>query len=340
MKGRAAAAIVFCLAILGVLVFIAVHDGSETMDFSIVKYNAQQMCEPCYKIVRQLYISLLVKTKVQSWDFYILVTVILLCERARPVYTRLQASWVSFFHDVLWFFVDALFAGILIPVYQGLLLRIYDSHFTFFRVDVINEWPIAGQILLAVLMSDFIRWFHHFLRHKIPLFWYFHTIHHSQRDMNLFTDSRVHPVERFIEAGVAFIPFLSLRTDVAIASLAGWNLFGIWYARFYHSNIKSSLGILRYIMVTPQSHRVHHSRMQEHQDKNFGAIFSIWDHLFRTQYRGYDEYPETGLEEREAPQETELGWHRTIGVLLHQLVYPFQRAFSCANEITTKRAAT
>jgi sterol desaturase/sphingolipid hydroxylase (fatty acid hydroxylase superfamily) len=157
--------------------------------------------------------------------------------------------------------------------------------------------------------------------------------------MNLFTDLRVHPIERLIETGVAFIPFLSLRSDIALASLAGWHLFGIWYARFYHSNIKSNLGMLRYILVTPQSHRIHHSLKMEHRDKNFGAIFSIWDHLFGTQYRVYDEYPATGLNDPAFPYETELGWHRTTDTLWHQLVYPFQLAFRSAIGLTARRQA-
>ena len=327
------------LGIVALFGVIMAYQDYAAVDLARAKYHAEEACEPCYTAVRKLYQITVVKTQVLSWYFYALVGLILLLESAKPVSAKLSVVSVAFFHDFLWFLLDALFMGIVIQIYQASLTRFYHSYLGFSRVDMIEAWPVWGQIVVAVLVADFIRWFHHFLRHKIPLFWYFHTIHHSQRDMNLFTDSRVHPVERFIEAGVAFIPFLSLRTDVAIASLAGWNLFGIWYARFYHSNIKSSLGILRYIMVTPQSHRVHHSRMQEHQDKNFGAIFSIWDHLFRTQYRGYDEYPETGLEEREAPQETELGWHRTIGVLLHQLVYPFQLAFRGLIERTTRRPA-
>ena len=140
--------------------------------------------------------------------------------------------------------------------------------------------------------------------------------------MNLFTDLRVHPIERVLEAAVSFVPFLSLQIEIALASFSGWNLFGIWYARFYHSNIRTNLGILRYIMVTPQSHRIHHSLRREHQDKNFGAIFSIWDQLFGTQYRKYDEYPETGIDDAFYPYESNTTWHAQVSCLFRQLLYP------------------
>ena len=307
------------------------------MDFAEPPYYVQQACEPCYKTLRKLYHVTIVNTEILSWYFYALIGLILLLEWAKPVYAKSSVFSVSFFHDFLWFLLNALFMGILIPIYQGLLARFYHSSLGFMRVDMIEAWPVAGQVLVAVFVADFIQWFHHLLRHKVILFWYFHTVHHSQRDMNLFTDLRVHPVERLIEASVALIPFLSLRTDVALASLSGWFLFGSWYARFYHSNIKTNLGILRYILVTPQSHRIHHSRKMEHQDKNFGAIFSIWDHLFGTQYRKYDEYPETGLEDPGYLQETELGWRRTGGKLVVQLLCPFEMAFRSAIAMAPQR---
>jgi len=333
MKGY----IAFVVLGLGIVAFfglIVAYQDYAAADFAGMKYYSEEVCETCYKAVRKLYQITVVKTQMVSWYFYVLVGFILSVEWAKPVYARLSIFSVAFFHDFLWFLLDALFMGIVISIYQLWLSRFYHSYLGFLRADIIEGWPVWGQILIAVLVADFIRWFHHWLRHKVILFWCFHTVHHSQRSMNLFTDLRVHPVERLIEASVAFIPFLSLRTDIALASLAGWFLFGSWYARFYHSNIKTNLGILRYILVTPQSHRIHHSQRKEHQDKNFGAIFSIWDHLLGTQYRNYEEYPETGLENHEFLDETESGWRRTARTFVVQLVYPFGMAFRASRRVT------
>ena len=336
MKGYIAV-VVLGLGIAALFGSILAFQEYAVVDFAGAKYHAEEACEPCYKAVRKLYQITVVKTQVLSWYFYALVGLILLLEWAKPVYAKLSVFPLALCHDFLWFLLDALFMGIVIPIYQVSLTSFNHSYLGFSRVDIIAAWPVWTQIVIAVLVADFIRWFHHLLRHKVILFWCFHTVHHSQRDMNLFTDLRVHPVERLIEAGVAFIPFLSLRTDVALASLSGWFLFGSWYARFYHSNIKTNLGILRYILVTPQSHRIHHSRTMEHRDKNFGAIFSIWDHLFGTQYRKYEEYPETGLESPGSLYETELGWRRTPRTFVVQLVYPFGMAFRSMTGMTLQR---
>jgi sterol desaturase/sphingolipid hydroxylase (fatty acid hydroxylase superfamily) len=84
------------------------------------------------------------------------------------------------------------------------------------------------------------------------------------------------------------------------------------------------------MLVTPQSHRVHHSVMLQHRDTNFGSLFSIWDYLFGTQYRGYNEYPETGIEDETFPYEKEAKLSRLILVPFIQMahaVHPRQKFF-------------
>ena len=332
-------AIVFGLAAIPLLGLIITSHDSVTIWTAAAKYNAELACEPCYQAARKIHSAVLAPNQVLSWHFYALVGIISALEWSQPVYARSRVFGTSFFHDSLWFLFDALFIGILIPIYRNALFGFHRSYLGFLQVDMVHAWPLATHILLAILVADFIRWFHHLLRHKIKLFWYFHTVHHSQRDMNLFTDLRVHPVERLVEIGVSFIPFLSLETNIALTSFSGWYIFGIWYARFYHSNIKTNLGILRYILVTPQSHRIHHSRKKEHQDKNFGAIFSFWDHVLGTQYRNYDEYPETGIDDETFPHETEFTWRQTIRALFLQLVYPFELVFKSAIRMVARKQA-
>jgi sterol desaturase/sphingolipid hydroxylase (fatty acid hydroxylase superfamily) len=332
-------AILLGLAGIAFFGFIMASSDYKTIRTAAAEYHVKQACEACYKIARNVYSELIVQNHMLSWHFYALVGIILLLEWAQPVYVRSRAFSVSFIFDFLWFLQNALLVSILLPVYLDVLWRFYHFYLGFSEIDMITAWPLPAQILLAVLATDLIKWLHHVLRHKVMLFWYFHAVHHSQRDINLFTDLRVHPVDWLIEAGVSFIPFSLLRADIALQSFTGWYLFRLWYARFYHSNIKTNLGLLRYILVTPQSHRIHHSRRPEHQNRNYGAIFSIWDHLFGTQYRNYDEYPETGIDDAAFPHETGLGWRTTLSTLLLQLVYPFERVFRSVTGVILQRRA-
>jgi sterol desaturase/sphingolipid hydroxylase (fatty acid hydroxylase superfamily) len=83
------------------------------------------------------------------------------------------------------------------------------------------------------------------------------------------------------------------------------------------------MGPLKYILVTPQSHRIHHSDRPEHRDKNFANLFSIWDFIFGTQVRDFDIYPETGIEDKTVPSP---GRPTLVGALtayVKMLLYPF-----------------
>ena len=92
----------------------------------------------------------------------------------------------------------------------------------------------------------------------------------------------------------------------------------------YHSNLRTNYGWLRYVLVTPQSHRIHHSTLPEHHNMNYGVNLSIWDHLFGTQYRNYDDYPVTGLGDELFPHETSMHPLALAESFTAQLLYPFQ----------------
>ena len=56
-------------------------------------------------------------------------------------------------------------------------------------------WPLWLEILLALLLFDLAIWLQHLVTHKVPLFWRFHRVHHADRDMDVTTEMRFHPVE-------------------------------------------------------------------------------------------------------------------------------------------------
>jgi sterol desaturase/sphingolipid hydroxylase (fatty acid hydroxylase superfamily) len=292
--------------------------------------------DTCQRAAGRAVRELVVENMVLSWTFYALFGLLLLLERFQPARPRQAAFSTALIHDGLWFVSGACFIGAAMPALWNLLRRGYDTYLSFLRVESVDLLPMPLQVAIVVFLADFVRWFHHVVRHKIALFWHFHAVHHSQKDLNAFTDLRVHPVERIIEAAVSSLPFFALQPGVAFPALAAWGMFGVWYARFYHSNVRTNLGVLRYVLVTPQSHRIHHSRSPEHQDTNFGAIFSIWDQLFGTQYRGYEEYPETGVVDASFPHESALGVGAVAAAFARQLVYPFQLAF--ASTVGRRRA--
>ena len=128
-----------------------------------------------------------------------------------------------------------------------------------------------------------------------------------------------------ISTTLKFIPFMMLGIEVPIIII--WAIFDTIYPKFYHANVRLNLGPLRYILVTPQSHRVHHAGEARYQDKNFGRTFSIWDRIFGTQYHDDFDYPATGVADPNFPLEKAASPQSLAVTFVRQLMYPFQQIF-------------
>lgn len=253
--------------------------------------------------------------------FYLLVALILTLERLIPADPEQKTLSKSFKSDLIWFAIEAIqLAGV--TVYIVFLEVLYHKHFEWLTIQPIARLPYWFHFVWGFLLSDFLGWFHHWIRHKIPVFWDFHKLHHSQRNLNLFTDHRYHFVEYFIARTITTWPMLMFA--VGSPSIIAFNLFHQWYTKFYHANIRTNLGPLRYILVTPQSHRIHHSVEHRHFDKNFGVMLSIWDRLFGTLYEPSDEYPKTGLPDEEFCLVAEMSHANPLRMIVRQFWQPFK----------------
>ncbi|MDO9526256.1 MAG: sterol desaturase family protein [Gemmobacter sp.] len=145
------------------------------------------------------------------------------------------------------------------------------------------EWPAWVEIVLAVLFFDFAIWVQHLVSHKVPLFWRFHQMHHADRDMDVTTAIRFHPIEIAASMGLK-IGLVYLIGPAAVAVV----IFEVMLngtALFNHANIRLPLGldaVVRRVLVTPDMHRVHHSIHRHEHDSNYGFALSVWDQIFGT----------------------------------------------------------
>jgi sterol desaturase/sphingolipid hydroxylase (fatty acid hydroxylase superfamily) len=226
--------------------------------------------------------------------FYGGVVVILVIEVLRPAIKEQRVFSRSLAQDFLWFNAGTAFKVAALPAFLALLQAGYDRITGGYTVQAWADWPGWLRASTAFLINDFLQWFHHWVRHKVRPFWHFHVVHHSQREMNLFTDLRVHSVEYMISLAITIVPLLAFQ--LSVNTIMGIGVLMIWYTRLYHANIRSNFGPLKYVLVTPQSHRIHHSIEPRHRDRNFGVILTVWDRMFGTLYPSYDEYPRTGVE--------------------------------------------
>ncbi len=265
----------------------------------------------------------LFKNTVLTLEFLAVVALTLTLERLLPAKANQPWFGVHFLQDLVWFVYETILHTIIIVTYVQLLITIYQHNFDFLTIHAASSWPSWIQLAVGVLLLDLLYWMQHYVNHRVPLFWRFHSVHHSQRELNFFTDFRYHVLEYVVRHTFLVIPFLVLAVEAPTIILIA--IFQRWYTRVYHGNIRTNLGPLRYILVTPQSHRVHHSIEYRHRDTNFGSLLSIWDHVFGTQYRRYDEYPDTGIEDAAFPLERSTRLKDLLLTPVVQMGYPFQR---------------
>lgn len=249
------------------------------------------------------------------------IPILLALEWWFPAESRERFFSVGLAHDSVWFLLEGILRVGLVTIYVDWLCRVYDAYCGRFTLHALATFPAWARLAAAFALSDFLGWLHHFVRHKVPLLWHFHAVHHSQRELNQFTDLRYHVVDYVLSQPIVVFPFKFLAIDAPTVTL--FVLAQIWYTRFYHSNVRTNLGWLRFLLVTPQSHRVHHSRDPRHFDTNFGVHTCLWDRLFGTQFHGANEYPATGIDDPEFPLETKLHGMSLIATPMRQLVYPF-----------------
>ena len=151
--------------------------------------------------------------------------------------------------------------------------------------------PIWLEWLAVVLILDFLIWGQHVLTHKIPLLWRLHRVHHADRDMDVTTAIRFHPIE------IALSMVLKIGAVYLLGPAAGAViLFEIILnasALFNHANFALPQSIdskLRLVLVTPDMHRVHHSINRAEHDTNYGFCLSVWDRFCGT----YKQQPDDG----------------------------------------------
>ncbi|MEQ1878073.1 MAG: sterol desaturase family protein [Bdellovibrionia bacterium] len=167
--------------------------------------------------------------------------------------------------------------------------------------------PFPGVVfaLLFLFLSDGALYWWHRAMHRIEILWAFHKMHHQDDNLNLFTSNVAHPFHSpfwtffanvlkpyvILCAGSEIAP--SGSADAVLTYLVAIKAQG-W---LIHSNTKISFGPLNWILVSPQVHRIHHSKDAKYRDMNYTNFFPFWDIVFGTYYfPKKNEWPETGIE--------------------------------------------
>ncbi len=179
--------------------------------------------------------------------------------------------------------------------------------------------PLAVEVLLGFVVFDLAVWAQHVAMHKIDLLWRFHRVHHSDPDCDVFTALRFHPGEIVISLIWKSVVIFALGIPVWAALL--YAVILNISAMFNHANLALPAALdrrLRWCIVTPDMHRVHHSREGVESHSNFGFCIPWWDRLFGS----YQAQPRLGHDHMQLGQADWHGVHdQTFRALLLQPRY-------------------
>lgn len=171
------------------------------------------------------------------------------------------------------------------------------------------------RFLFVFILSDFKIYIWHYFMHR-NAFWELHKLHHSATEFNIITNSRVH----FIESAIGMVFHAAAFLLLGVPPV--YYLFMVYikdiHANLLHSNVRHSFGwVGRYLIISPNGHHIHHSKDPRHHNKNFGAFFTWWDHLFSTFYIS-SEPIEIGIDDEEYNKKG--FWYDTMNGAKHFLI--------------------
>ena len=224
----------------------------------------------------------------------VLVVLVLLetfFERKERVQPR-SGRWVTNFVMTLVNTATIYLMGLLMPIMVvGAALVTTRYQIGLFHFIDLGFWMEA---VIAIILLDWVIWAQHLITHKVPILWLLHRVHHSDRDIDVSSALRFHPLEIvfsiFVKIAAVFILGPAVLAVILFEILLNAN------AMFNHANLALPRWldrVLRPFIVTPDMHRVHHSIEYTEHNHNFGFMLSIWDRIFRT----YTAEPKAGHKE-------------------------------------------
>ncbi len=153
------------------------------------------------------------------------------------------------------------------------------------------QLPFWLAVALSVIAMDFVIYLQHVMVHAVPMLWRLHRVHHAELDYDVTTGARFHPIEIILSMLIKVATIMVLGPPV-VAVLIFEVLLNAT-AMFNHGNVRIPGPVdrvLRWFVVTPDMHRVHHSVEDDGANSNFGFNLPWWDRLFGT----YRDQPRAG----------------------------------------------
>ncbi|MDQ7003435.1 MAG: sterol desaturase family protein [Ghiorsea sp.] len=237
--------------------------------------------------------------ELRTYAFVAIISTVIVWELIRPKRALNQNKVKRWLNNVALVALDTVLVKILLPA-GAFGVAIWAESQGLGLLNNINLSPTI-KIVAAIIILDMIIYWQHRLFHVVPLFWRLHQVHHADRDIDVTTGLRFHPLEILISMLIKFVAVIALGAPAIAVIVFEVILNGM--AMFNHGNIKLPKAldsIIRRLFVTPDMHRVHHSIFKHETNSNYGFNLSIWDKMFGSYHaqpdKGHDKMT-IGLEQ-------------------------------------------
>lgn len=167
--------------------------------------------------------------------------------------------------------------------FQPILLSIISLFSSEYSLLHLLPLPFWAKVFLGFVLLDLAIYCQHILSHRTDWIWRLHRVHHSDAELDVSSAVRFHPIE--ILLSLIYKSVIVLILGIPAAAILFFDIILNSSALFNHSNIRLPALLetaLRTFIVTPEMHRIHHSRRTTETNSNYGFFLSIWDRIFHT----------------------------------------------------------
>jgi len=220
-------------------------------------------------------------TTLSQWQPFLalfLLTVFWIWESMAPFFARRHRIR----HAVRNLTISLLNGLVLALVFAGLTINATQITETS-QLGLLHWLGLDGTMLFlsAFILIDLWTYWWHRLNHGVPFLWRFHRMHHSDPEMDVTTATRFHVGEIIFSSTIRLLLIPTIGIPIGVVIL--YDFLQLPVISFHHANISLSGAFdkgLRYFIVSPFMHKVHHSRSSRETDSNFSSLLSVWDRLF------------------------------------------------------------
>ena len=219
------------------------------------------------------------ETTLRLGVFLSIMITMMAAEAIFPRKTRIMGRAHRWLSNLLLIIIDGLFVRLVFPIVAvGIAALCFENGWGLLNL---TDWRLWLEITLAIIVLDMMIYWQHVATHHIPFLWALHKVHHADRDIDVTTGSRFHPIE--IGLSLIYQMGLVILLGAPVLAVIIFEIILNGCAMFNHSNVKLPLRfdrIMRRFIVTPDMHRVHHSTVISETNSNYGFSLSLWDRLF------------------------------------------------------------